>query len=472
MLSASDLNQIREACRLVDGWSYRIDPAFDSSAGLDTNAPGYFSTSTPLRIWWGAVLFRTGCTTLTVEGRGALTGSESLKVYINGSDVTTSGTLAGTITLPGALGDFSGSFAVSGSDGDIITVELVIQGSHLSTAQYTINDVYLSPVTKSGWVAAPSFASVADATDATKLNQLAFSLQWMYERLRMIPIPARQNLFYNLGPFKATSDPQHLNRPMWHGSVGKYYTNTDLRMRWYSISTTTTGYKFDVYLNGVLTSTSPTYGIGATTTDLTLSLASYTIGTRVRIAILASTVTPSTTFPLRFTRWSNSVMHAVADSGGWPYAALPLAFDAPNTLTNANTLRAALASLSTIVNNTKTRIDGRPELWARSRAVRRHYTKNGATEGLLQARARHGVWQRTGSELIVKGDDVQIGYGPVSLPEIDAEGNGWEKYAFLINEAVDAEQGTTVYLDDMQALEYGMAYRLLGNVIGAWEQVG
>ena len=120
VLSAADLNQVREAARLIDAWSYRIDPAFDSSSGLDTGAPGYENTTTPVRIWWGAVLFRTGCTTLTVEARGALTGSESLKVYIGGGDTTPSGTLLGTITIPGSLADFSGSFAISGySDGDI-----------------------------------------------------------------------------------------------------------------------------------------------------------------------------------------------------------------------------------------------------------------------------------------------------------------------------------------------------------------
>lgn len=471
VLSASDLNQIREAARLVDAWTYRNEPALDSTAGLDTGAPLYFPTSTPLRIWWGAVLFKTGCTTLTIEGRGALTGSEVLRVYVGGTDVTMSGTLAGTITIPGTFGAFSGSYAVSGNDGDVITVELVIVGTHLSTAQYLIEDVYLSPITKSGWVAAPSFASVADATDATKLNGLTFSLQWMYERLRLVPMPARQALYYNLGPFKPTTDAQHLNRPMYHGSVGKYYSNNYLRIKLYVVSTTTVGWKYDIYLNGVSVFTSSTFGIGSQAIDQTLSLASYTIGTRVRIAIFASTVTAGPAFPLRFTRWSNGVMHAVADGSGWPYATLPAAFTGPSATTNANTLRAALASLATIVNNAKTRIDARPELWARSRAVRRHFTKNGETEGLLIARARHGFWQRTGSELFVKGTDIKVAYGPVSV-EVDVEGNGWEKYTFLKNEAVDAGLGTTVYLDDLEALDYGMSYRLTGNPIYAAEFVG
>jgi hypothetical protein len=47
------------------------------------------------------------------------------------------------------------------------------------------------------------------------------------------------------------------------------------------------------------------------------------------------------------------------------------------------------------------------------------------------------------------------------------------KYTHLKEEDVgDATQGISVYLDDLEALDYGMAYRLLGNPIGAWEIVG
>lgn len=469
---ASDLNSVREHVRLVDGWSYRNEPAFDSSTGVDTNTPGYYRSNDPLRIWWGAARFVAGCTTLTIEGRAAKSSAESLRVYVGGGDVSGSGTLLGTITLPASIGDFSQSFAISGyNDGNVVTVELVIAGGHTGTATYIINDVYLSPISKSGWVAAPSFASVADATDASKLNALCTACQWVYERMRLVPMPTRQMLFYNQGPFKPTSDPQHVNRPMYYGSIGKYYSNAALKLKMWVVSTTTTGWKFDVYLNGSVAYSSPTYGIGGQQIDQTLSLASYTLGSRVRVHILASTVTAGTADPLRFTRWTNGVLHAVADSGGWPYATLPAAFSGPSATTNANTLRASLAALSTIVNDTKARIDARPELWGRSRAVRRHYTKNGATEQLLQARARHSIWQRTGNELFVKGTDVKLAYGPVSV-EIDTAGEGWENYKHLVETEIDAQNGTMVYLDDYDALDYGTAYRLLGNVLGAWEYIG
>lgn len=474
--SATDLNLIRNAARLVDGWTYRNEPCFDSSSGVDTNTPGYVGLDNPVRIWWGSPRFVAGCTTLTVEGYGAKSSAESLKVYVGGTDVTGSGTLAGTITLPtGSPAAFSGAFAISGySDGAVVQVEVRAEGAHLSTAAWEIDDVYFSPITKAGWVAAPSFATVADATDPAKLNGLCFSLQWVYERIRLVPIVPRLALFYNLGPFKDPSggDPQHTNRPIWYGSVPRYYSNAQLRIAGVIQSLTTTGWNFTVYLNGSLAYTSPTYGIGSTYPDVRLSLSSYTLGSRVRVHILASALSGGTANPLRFTRWTLGICHAYADSSGWPYASLPAAFTGPSAVTNADTLRSRLATLATIVNNAKARIDARPEQWGRSRAMRRYYTRNTFSEDLLIARARPHFPQRTGSELFVKGKDVKVGYGPIAT-KVDAAANGWEQYTYQVEESVsDAENGATVAMDGLKGLDVGAAYAILGDPIYAAEYVG
>jgi hypothetical protein len=469
--NASDLNAIRRAAGLIEGWTFRNEAAFDSSTGLDTGAPLYYSTETPLRIWWGAARFVAGCTTLTVEGRGALTGSESWKVYYGGTEVSGSGTLAGTITLPGSIGNVSGAFSISGySDGDVVPIEIRVEGAHTAGATYIIHDVYLSPVAKSGWVAAPSFAAVADATNATKLNDLCTALQWMYDRLRLVPFVPRLGMYVNLGPFK-TGDPQHTNRPMFTGTVGKYYSNAELRIYGAVNSFTTTGWNYTVYLDGVLVHTSATYGIGTQVIDLRLSLASYTLGNRVRVTLQATCSNQGTAQPLRFTRWTIGTIHAVADSGGWPYASLPASFPTPTTTITAETVRSRLASIATIVNNAKTRIDARPEQWARSRAHRRHYTRNAADEELLLARARPFFMQRTGSELFVKGSDIKLAFGPITVTH-DEQFNGFEKYVFEHEEGVDAVNGTTVFLDNYKGLDYGSAFRILGSPVYAAEYVG
>lgn len=473
--SATDLNRVREAVRLVDGWTFRNDAAFDSSTGLDTGAPGYYDDNAdPLRVWWGAVRFVAGCTTLTIEGRGDQTGAELLKVYIGGTDVSGTGTALGTISLPASVADFSQSFSISGySDGDVIPIEIRVEGGHTSAGPYIIHDVYLSPISKSGWVAAPSFASVADATDAAKLNALCTACQWVYERIRLIPFTPRLALYYNLGPFKgpAYGDVQHTNRPMYTGTVGRYDANAELRIAGAVISPTATGWSFQIYLNGALAYTSPTYGVGTQLVDVRLSLSSYTLGSRVRVTILASCTNDGGAQPLRFTRWTFGMIHAVANSSGWSYASLPAAFVGPSVSVTAEALRAKLASLATIVNAAKARIDARPERWARSRALRRHYTRNADSEDLLLARARPYVMARSGSEFFVKGKDIKLAIGPIAVTP-DAEGNGWEKYTFQSEQTVDAESGTTVYLDNFPGLDYGAAFRVLGNPIYAAEYIG
>lgn len=471
ILSAADLNLIRENVGLVDAWTYRNEPAFDSSTGVDTNTPGYVSTADPLRIWWGALRFIAGMTTLTIEGYGQRSGSEVLRVYIGGTDVSRSGVPLGSITLPTSAGTFAGSFSLAGyNDGDVVPIELVIEGAHAGTANWQISDVYATPVSMSGWPGVPTFGTTFSAAS---LNGLCAAAQWVYERLRLVPIQPRLVMYYNLGPFKdpSYSDPQHTNRPMYYGSVAKYYSNSTLKIYGAVTSLTTSGWSFTVYLNGVAAYSSPTYGVGTQIVDLNLSLASYTLGSRVRVAILASCTNGGTADPPRFTRWTFGVIHATADAGGWPYASLPTAFVGPSGTTTASSIQTSLNALATNIANAKARIDARPELWSRGRAVRRHYTRNGDTEGLLQARARPYFWQRQGEQLYAKGKNVKIGYGPITI-SVDGQANGWENYTFQHEETIDADSGATVYLDGYKGLDIGATYRVLGEPIYVAEYIG
>lgn|GEM_PF-3546013 len=474
--SATDLNVLREAAGLVDRWTYRVDPVVDSTAGVDTNTPGYFSTITPLRIWWGAARWQTGITTLTVEMKGQLTGSETIKVYWNGTDVTGSGTLAMTLTPPGSFGAFSGTYTLPGglTDGAVYQVEIRIEGTHTAAATYQLVDVYLSPVTKASWPGVPTFT--ASTVNATNLNLLASAAQWMYERLRMVPMVPHLSLLYNLGPFKDPSagDPQHTDRPIWYGSAGRYYSNSTLVIAGVIQSLTTTGWNFKIVINGSTVYTSPTYGIGNQVIRVTQSLSAYTLGTRVSVAILASATTGGSAVPLRFTRFTLGIMAVGSDGSGWPYASLPAKFVGPATGTSTfSAVVTALNALSTIVNDAKTRIDARPELWARSRALRRHYSRNTDTEGLLVARARPHAPYRVGSELFVKGTNTEVHWGLFSPATIDANANGWEGYTFSQKQSVsDSATGALVYLDDLPGLDVGSTYMIWNDPLYVEERIG
>lgn len=468
ILSAGDLNLIRDNVRLIDGWSFRNEGWLPSSTGVDTNTPGYVRADNPLRIWWGAARFVVGCTTITVEGYGAQSSAEVLRVYVGGSDISGSGTLAGTITPPASVGAFSGSFAISGySDGDVIQIEIRAEGAHLETANWQILDVYLSPISLTGWPAVPSITSTFSAS---ALNQLCAAAQWCYDRMRLVPNQAQLVHYYNLGPFKDPSagDPQHTNRPMFYGSIGNYESGARLWLYGAVTSLTTTAWSYVVYLNGASAYTSPTYGIGTQGIEVYLTLPG-ALGSRVRVHILASATNGGTTQPLRFTRWTfGGVLQG--PSGGWPYATLPAAFAGPSVGNQAGgTVAGNLNSLGNVISAVKARIDARPERWARSRAMRRYYTRNTGTEDLLLARARPYMRARAGAELFAKGKGMQLAWGPISVSP-DENANGWEKYTFLHTQSLD--DTALVSLDAYPGLDYGAPYRILGDPLFAAEYIG
>ncbi len=474
-LSKTDLNLIRTNVGLIDRWTYRAEPFFDSSTGLDTNTPGYVASDDPLRIWWGAVRYVAGCTTLTVEIKGAQSSAEVIKVYWNGTDTSGSGTLAMTLTPPASFGAFSGTYTLPGGlvDGQVYRIEVRAEGGHTTTADWEIQDIYLSTVSKSGWVAAPTFTN--STVNAANLNALCYSTQWVYDRMRLIPMVPHLSMLYNVGPFfdPSRGDPQHTNRPMYFGSVGRYYSNAQLRIAGVVQSITTPGWNFTLALNGTVVYTSPTYGIGNQYINLTWPLTAYTLGSRISVAIRASS-TNGGSGTLRRTRWTFGIMRAEVDSSGWPYAALPSKFVGPSTGTTTwSTVVANLNNLSTIVNNAKARIDARPEQWARIRAMRRHYTRNTATESDLVARARPQFPQRVGSELFVAGQNVEIDYGLFTPGQLNANDVGWENYTFGQKQTVDdSANGKLVYLDDLKGLDVGSTYMLFGDPYWAGEYIG
>lgn len=476
LVSATDLNALRTAAGLLDRWTYQSVPVFDSSAGVDTNTPGYENSDTPLRIWWGAVRFVGTETTLTVEMKGAKSSAESIKVYWNGTDATGSGTLAMTLTPPASFGAFSGTFTLPGglTAGAVYQIEIRAEGVHTTAADWEVQDVYLSSITKSGWPGVPTFS--ASTVNAANLNLLAAAAQWLYDRLRLVPLVPHLGLFYNLGPFKdpASGDPQHTDRPMFYGSVGKYYGNNILRIAGTVQSLTTTGWLFKVYLNGSLAYTSPTYGVGTQNIYVPLSLASYTLGSRVSVAITASATNGGTANPSRFTYWTLSILRAEPDATGWGYASLPAAFVGPAVGTSTwSTVVAALNTIATIVGNAKTRVDGRPELWARSRALRRHFSRNTFTEHLLVARARPHFPQRVGNELFVKGTGTEIQWGLFQSPTIDQNYNGFDTWSYSQKQsASDSANGQLIYLDDLPGLDVGSAYAIFNDALYCAEYLG
>lgn len=456
ILSAADLRALRRNAAIVDGLSYRPMPCFDSSAGLDTYTVGYYPSSPPFRIWNGYFRFRSGMATLTIVGSATPAGAETIKVFLNGG-----GAAVATITPSSS---FTQNITISGlgyTDGQIVQVELQVQGSAATSgARYVIYDIYASPISyATPWPGVPTFSGTYSAL---KLNQLSNAATWLFGRMAATPIVPNLMMRYALGSFGTLPN----LRPLWYGSVGRYYSNDIFRLYGVYTNVTDIAQKLYVYINGSLAATLGPFGPGTATISIPVAL-THTLGTRVEASIWEETVTPgAVSAAWKQSRFSLTYRYSQADSSGYPYAAMPTDFT-PATSISAATLDSRLNSLATILSDTKARIDATPAIWDRARAVRRWFGKNGEdTQDDFDARARP-FFSRQGYRLVVRGKGVSIGFGAITVPSDPQKGPLYDKHTYGRTESVvdgDKVDTKTVYLDSIEGLVPGTTYQLLGDV--------
>lgn len=456
-ISATYLNALRTAAIQLDAWSYRILPAFDSSAGLDTKTPGYYPAAPPFRIWRGYFRWRTGMTTLTIIGRAtSAPAGATLKTYVNDGGVA-SDTIASP--LPAT---FTRTISISSgyTDGQIVAVEIKVEGSGATTAmEIVIHDVYVSPVVYSPtWPGVPTFAGTFDAG---RLNQLIDAEQWLFDRMNATPMVPNRAQVYALGPFGDRAYEAHY--PLYYGGIQRSYTDSWLRIIGTFTNVTSTSIRYRVYLGGSLAFTSSTYGPGTWPIYELIQLTN-TVATRTELSVFAEIIDagpnnpPSA--PWRQSRWSLLIVRE-GPGTAYPYASPPVAFTQGNI--SATTLNSRLNSLATILSNTKTRIDANTHVWGRSRAVRRWYGLGEYTNGNYDKRAPI-VMERRGDRVVVAGKGATIGFGAFQVPS-DPSKNA-DDYTFSQTAAaIDADKvdTKTVWLESVPGLEMGLAYYLYGE---------
>lgn len=461
--SATYLNAIRKAAIQLDAWSYRILGAFDSSAGEDTKTAGQYTNivgGIPFRTWRGYFQWMTGMTTLTIVGRtsGAPAGA-TLKTYVNDS-----GTAADTISSP-LPATFTRTISISSgyTDGQIVAVEIKVETAYTATMEIVIHDVYASPVAYSPtWGGTPTFSGTYDAG---RLNQLVDACNWLYGRIDATPMIPRRAQLYALGPFGDPSgSPLHGHWPLYYGAVQRSYTNSILRVAGFFVNVTSTAMHFTIYVNGALAYTSPDVGPGTWPFFIPIVLTN-AVGTRTEVSIFGEVVTAGPNNPpvtqWYFSRFTIQYVREEPSSSGYPYASSPAAFTQGSI--SPSSLNSALNSISTIVANTKSRIDANPAVWGRARAVRRWYKLDEVAGGIYDKRAPI-IFQRVGDRLIVAGRGVTIGFGALQPPSDPTK--IIDDYTFSQTSSVidaDKVQTQTVWLDSIPGLEYGMLYYVQGE---------
>lgn len=450
-LSAADLNQTRDICVLLDGLTFRRQTACCSSGAQTAGDAANWHTRGDYRqSWWGG-FFRTGMTTLTIEG----VNDYRLDFYLNGTFNS---------FQAAAPGGFTKNITLSGySDGDAVLLEVRTNGNPTTapggyTPLYRIDDVYMTPiVVTSAWGGVPTFAGTYNAA---RFNQFLDAAQYIWDRVVAIPmIPI-------LGGIMIPASHRQETIRLFDGSVGRYASNEALRV-YGNLNCRTNAEHFEISVGGALVYTSPTYTAGQDIAIAQSVALTNTLGTRTAVAIRA--VIEDDTygrFPSVFSSYTLSAIRSEADSAGYATQTPPTAFTAEESI-SAATLNSRLNALATMLSTAKGRLDSRPELWGRSRLMRRVFAKD-ETQVARNTRRYAANFVRQGDRLIVRGKGVKVAYGAISFkpPAKEGEPINYADFSWATEQSVggqeDKVQTSIVYLDSLDGLELGMRYYVFG----------
>lgn len=464
-LSAADLNLLREQAVYLDGLCAGRRMAVTPSSGAQTTgaAADWHPRGDYRQSWW-ALYYRTGMTTLTVEGKNDYRLDFYLNGVFNSFQAATPAGFTKNITLSGY------------ADGDVILLDIRTNGNPATapagySPKYVIMDVYGSPITvASAWPGVPTFAGTYDAA---RLNQLSDACAYIWDRVRAVPIPPQAGMVFIPASHKAETI------RLYNGAVGRYATNEVLRVAGILYCRTNAEH-YVIDYNGSTVATSATFSEGTTTIVTHPIPLTHTIGTRAEVAIRA--VIENNVYddqPGVFSSYVFTAIRSEADGSGYATTAPPTAFTAEESITSA-TLNSRLNSIATMLSAAKAKLDARPELWNRARAARRVFATDD-TQANRNMRRHAALFQRQGDTLITRGKAVKVGYGAINFapPKEENEPIHYNAFTFAneisIGTTEDKSETTTVLLDNLPGLEPGMLYYVwsgaTGALEGAWEWV-
>lgn len=460
-LSAADLNMLREAAIILDGLTFRRLNACCSNGAQtsDGNTSEFHSRGDYRQSWWG-LYYRTGMTTLTIEGKNA----NQLDFYLGG--VFNSSQAA-------APGGFTKNITLSGySDGDVVLLEIKTNGNPSGapagyTPKYIIYDVYGGPISvSSAWGGVPTFAGTYSAT---LLNQLTDAAQYIWDRVTAVPIPAFITSIDVAGSHKLET------LKLFDGSVGRYASNEVLRVLG-TIYCRTNAEHYTITYNGSLAHTSATYTAGQTAAISVPIALTHTTGTRAEVSI--ASVVEDNTYALApgvFSTYRLQLIRSEPDSSGYATATPPTAFTAEESI-SAATLNSRLNTIATMLSDAKARLDARPELWNRARAMRRTFAKDD-TQVARNFKRHAATFIRQGDTLIVRGRGVKVAFGAITTAVPDKEDTpiDYKNFSWAVEQSVgeggggggnDEKSATAVIpLDTIEGLEPGMRYQVFGQTL-------
>jgi hypothetical protein len=455
-LNLAVLNQLTQRGRdILQTHSPRT--RYDQSVG--TSYEPEFNAYNPLDYWGGGIRYRTGMTTLTILLHNTLAGgalNEVLRIRINGVNVQDTALIAGDQTIIHPLGAYT--------DNTILSIELLlVSGESVSEVNpwgtYHLRDLYVSPVGNSmsfAWGGVPTFGDLS----SSNMNQLSNAIDWLSERVGLMPIPMFQSMQNGTGLYWINT--------RWGIMAGSMVRGHNDRLNvTYRVAITTTESEqirlmrddnTQMFITDVLT---PGQRIAETRTiDISALSASTPFRLELQSVVNSDPPEGETGRPSRYTVdriWlSRSSITPIALPSSWT----------PDGSLEWSVLQGQLNQLATAAQDIYTRIASNEDDFNRIRPYRRNFGDVPGEREYWDKRYVGRMGGRTGRLLIVKGRNVKLLYGGIRWMEpteldgdIDFEG---EYQQTIIGG--DGLETKIISLNTLDGLLLGRSYYLRGEV--------
>lgn len=456
-LAAHELNVLRGNAIVLDQLSQRIEAAFDSTGAYGDQVSYNLHPLGDFLLWRGGLRWRTGHTTLTLEGTAASFGSTDLLITVNG-------VLKDTVA---AATNWSSSFSIAAgyANGDILDIRVTTSGNASKTSAFHVEDVYATPVTNLGVAWPGSFATFAGTYTAADLQELSTAQEYLFNVIAATPfLPHLAHVWRN-----GTHKPQSYT--LWNGSVEYRAVGDTIRIAGNVTFNTTESnlLAFVISPGGSYTATivdgTGLIGTSATFDEVLAFPGGTSVGDYARVHLIDECVIQAPPWP-----HNNLYNLLVLRTEPAIATASPPAVSAANTSVTATTVNSRLNAIATMLNTIKTRVDASTS-FTRTRAMRYKYAVDDHQAAKF-ARTYPQTFVRRGARLIVKGKNVVLAFGPITFEQDEDGATDYAKFKYMFEQTLiggETEETQRVYLDSIKGLFPGTTYYLIGEIVYAAE---
>ena len=463
-LSAADLEVLRQNLLALDGVSYLPAPAFEWRYGIALEDFG----RNPSPFWHGAFRFLTNMTTLyCYVNNSGLTSGDKLRITFTGDTITST---SDTTLTAGAQTITKTISALGFADGEVVALDVYLYNASRAASSVTwgttrLDSLVLAPVEVSdAYPGVPTFGAIS----AANLNQLSNAVDWLTRTVGLHHRPRFQTVTRQLGPFGPRPDGRTGQANVrWNGSVRR--TAQHAKVVASCTLLVLDGQYTETVVLKVDGTTRDTYNVPSTAGEYEFTL-DYTIATAADgISYIEILYTRTSTEAIKGVVYNRLTIWDVRMDRTTEPSALVIAEMPARTSGTFTALQTWLNSLCTACTDIKARLDANPDIWARQYPYRRRNGLPINDEQVYYAPSRIS-WSpgRIGEALIVRGKAIEIGYGPIVLPDQPDSNEAIPRHytvSYVLTESlVSGDQIDTVvhYLDSFPGLPPGASFAVLG----------